>query len=268
MKYRLIAATSLSLLLAITAGIPSSNAAPAPPGPSGPTATAAEAEDIETLAQGLGVSGDYANEVLAGGGAFNAVGEDLRTRYPDDFADAAFRTLDGDAAWVAFQGAVPDGALELIAALPFEVEIRTNFVVSERERGLASGAALGAFSDVVQPVTASASVEPGATEIHVVYQGGILPAGVDLDAIVVGAAEIAVRELDDSLTFTVTYEELDTPAVETEVLSGGTALGEGLGTSVECTAAFTVWNTHLSTAWCASTEAPPAGTVRRSSLPC
>lgn len=52
-----------------------------------------------------------------------------------------------------------------------------------------------------------------------------------------------MRELDDSLTFTVTYEERDTPVAADEVLSGGTALGEGFSASVECTAAFTVWNT-------------------------
>lgn len=129
--------------------------------------------------------------------------------------------MDGDAAWIAFQGALPDGALELIEALPFDVEIRTNFVISETERGLAAGAALGAFADVVAPVTASASIEPGTTEIHIVYQGGNLPAGVDLETIVVGAAETSVRELDGSLTFTVTYEESDTPVAEPE--PGGTA---------------------------------------------
>lgn len=226
MKRRLVAATSMSFMFVITAGVPSSNAVPAPPGPGEPTLTASEAEDIETLARGLGVSGDSARAALAGGGAFNAVVEELRTRFPDDFADAAFRSIDGDAAWVAFQGALPDGALGLIEALPFDVEIRTNFVVSETERGLATGAALGAFSDVVQPVTASASVEPGATEIHIVYQGGILPADVDLDAVVLGAAETAVRELDDSLTFTVTYEQLGTPTAEPEVLPGVMAISD------------------------------------------
>lgn len=226
MKRRLIAASSMSFIFVITAGIPVSNAVP---GPSGPTATAAEAEDIATMAQGLGISGDSASAVLAGGGAFNALVEDLRTRFPDDFADAAYASMDGDAAWIAFQGALPEGALGLIEALPFDVEIRTNFVVSETERGLATGAALGAFSDVVHPVTASASIEPGATEIHIVYQGGILPTGVDLDSVVLGAAETAVRELDDFLTFTVTYEQMGTPTTEPEVLPGVMAISDRNG---------------------------------------
>ncbi len=211
----MIAASSLAFMFILTAGIPSSNAAPSH-SPDGSTATAAEAEDIEALAHGRGVPVDSASAVLAGGAAFTAAVEALRARFPDDFADAAFSSLDGEAPWLAFKGAVPDDALGLIEALPFHVEVRTNWPISERERELASGAALGAFSDVVRPDTATAWIEPGTTQIHISYQGGILPAGLDLDAAIIRAAQIAVSGLDESLTFTVSIEESDAPVAATE----------------------------------------------------
>lgn len=95
------------------------------------------------------MSSEAARAVFAGSGAFVAVVDDLRTLFPGDFADAAYASVDGDAAWIAFQGAAPNGALGVIEALPFDVEIKTNFGISETECGLAADAALGAFSDLV-----------------------------------------------------------------------------------------------------------------------
>jgi hypothetical protein len=140
----------------------------------------------------------------------------VRERFPGDYADSASAAPAEGGAWVAFRGAAPPGARELLEALPIPVRVIEDRGLSAAARALAvetAAEALGTSHDAIVEML------PAGAVIRVTTGGPVDVAAIEAavrDALGEPAATVDVR-------VTVQRPSGTTPLVAPEGLSAGTA---------------------------------------------
>lgn len=173
--------------------------------------------------------------------AFHKVLEQIRKIFPKQYSEAVFRVPGETYGYVAFKGDVPLEAVQILKTLPFEIRGVDDTPLGEVERGKAASAGLAKFSQLFPSDTSHAGIEPRSNTLEITYQGSASNPTPDVEKEVLSAARAVLpKTLSSSLSLSVS--RVDEPVAGNEVLSGGTALGEGASGGLECTSAFTVKN--------------------------
>jgi len=200
--------------------------------------TEAQRQDITTYATGNNVSVAAAIANFEYQDDFQRVVDLLEDKFPDQFSDSTFQGLDGTPASIAFKGAAPALAQELVNQLPIPVRIISGRGLSVSELNPLTTSMLGALLDTYDPKSANLSIDPATLAVDVEYEGT-----TPLDSAAVGEKlrEAARASTPGAALLKFTVTQVDRPASYPALLSGGTQLTYPAGGNA-CTAGFTVRN--------------------------
>lgn len=149
-------------------------APPSPPASDLPSAaeidaglSEAEREDLQFLAESSGddyddVMGDYHGSM-----EFESAADAIRTAFPDEYAEASWRTPEGVGPWISFRGDVPRNAMSMVADVPVAVELRGGAGLNDRERGEVTVAVMDEFGQVCNGADSTAWMLPGELVVEI-----------------------------------------------------------------------------------------------------
>jgi streptogrisin C len=197
----------------------------------------AELKDATLIATETGEDVDAVLQRNRTGGAFDSALVDLQ-----QLSAYAESGPDGSGYYVAFKGSVPQEAVDAVKSLPVDVRLTADAPLTDDERSDATAAAGAAIFEATG-AESTIGMKPQSTEMEGVVGPANatrrMAASVPLEALAEDAAAAAVSgPADFAITLTHTAKDVNS----SEVLSGGTALGDPRGVKTLCTAGFTVRN--------------------------
>ncbi|PWJ52529.1 hypothetical protein SAMN06264364_11921 [Quadrisphaera granulorum] len=170
-----------------------------------PAITADDQQMARSIAQSTGQDYNRLLELIRYQDSFSALVEQVEADYPQQYSASSGATYDGQPAWIAMTGTVPEQLIQAAQRLAQPVQLRGGAALSAADALTVQAAALETFDDLVQPADDRAG-EFDATTAHlrVGYLPG--PTGLRADSETAQRMQQAVNaQLGRSVPLTITF---------------------------------------------------------------